>query len=87
MTATATAPRRRTRTAAPVAPLGSLTQVRGARTCHSCGSAQVTRLAMTLTDGTPVDFTSCRGCEARRWEHDGVALSVQDVLGRTRKPA
>jgi hypothetical protein len=42
---------------------------------------------MTLTDGTPVDFTSCRGCEARRWEHDGVALSVQDVLGRTRKPA
>ena len=87
MTATATAPRRRTRVAAPTAPLGSLTQVREARTCHSCGSHQVTRLAMRLTDGTPVDFTSCRGCEARRWEHEGVTLSVQDVLGRTRKPA
>lgn len=87
MTATATSTRRRTRTAAPVAPLGSLTQVRGSRSCHACGSTHVTRLAMRLTDGTPVDFTSCRGCEARRWEHDGVVLSVEDVLGRTRKTA
>jgi len=87
MTATATAPRRRTRATAPMAPLGSLTQVRTARTCQACGSTHITRLAVRLTDGTPVDFTSCRGCEARRWDHDGAALSVQDVLGRTRKLA
>jgi hypothetical protein len=40
---------------------------------------------MRLTDGTPVSFSSCRNCEARRWEHDGVVLSVADVLARTRK--
>lgn len=87
MPATAAPSRRRSRTAAPLAPLGSLTQVRSTRTCHACGSSQLTRLAMRLTDGTCVDFTSCRGCEARRWEQDGVALSVQEVLARTRKPA
>lgn len=76
---------RRSRSAAPSLPLGSLTQVRNERGCHNCGSTQVTRLAMRLTDGTPVNFSSCRNCEARRWDHDGVTLSVEDVLSRTRK--
>lgn len=79
---------RRGRPAAPVVPLGSLTQqgVVGPA-CGSCGSAQVTRLAMTLTDGTPVVFVSCHRCEARRWEHEGAELSVDSVLDRTRKLA
>lgn len=76
---------RRSRAATPSLPLGSLTQTRTERGCLTCASTQVTRLAMRLTDGTPVTFTSCRNCEARRWEHDGLALSVQDVLHRTRK--
>lgn len=76
---------RRARTATPSLPLGSLTQARTERGCAECGSTQVTRLAMRLTDGTPVNFSSCRNCEARRWEHDGMVLSVQDVLERTRK--
>ncbi len=76
---------RRSRAAAPSLPLGSLTQVRTERGCQTCGSTQVTRLAMRLTDGTPVTFTSCRNCEARTWEHDGVNLSVQEVLDRSRK--
>lgn len=80
---------RRTRTSRPSAPLGSLTQLqhRHASTCRSCQSPRITRLAMSLTDGTPVQFTSCHVCETRSWEHDGIELSVDSVLDRTRKQA
>ncbi len=78
---------RRSRHAAPAAPLGSLISQRQAPHCSSCGSARVTRLAMHLTDGTPVVFTSCHRCEVRCWEHDGTPIDVQDVLEHTRKPA
>lgn len=80
---------RRGRAAAPSVPLGSLTQPehRVDRPCAACGSQQVTRLAMQLTDGTPVRFISCHRCEHRRWEHEGSALTVEAVLDRTRKPA
>lgn len=76
---------RRSRKNVPVVPLGSLTQDRTRIDCKSCGSSRVTSVAMRLTDGTPVTFTSCRNCEARRWEADGLALSVEEVLSRTRK--
>jgi hypothetical protein len=68
-------------------PLGSLTQRdhRVAAECRGCGSQHVTRLTMSLTDGTPVDFTSCHRCEHRTWEHAGAELSVDGVLDRTRK--
>lgn len=68
-------------------PLGSLTQRdnRQAISCASCGSGHVTRLSMNLTDGTPVDFTSCHRCEHKTWEHGGTELSVDGVLDRTRK--
>ncbi len=71
----------------PAGPLGSLTQRdnRTAAVCRGCGSDHVTRLAMNLTDGTPVDFTSCHRCEHRTWEHSGAELSVDTVLERTRK--
>lgn len=75
----------RSRAAAPSLPLGSLTQVKREPMCETCGSTRVTQLAMRLTDGTPVTFTSCRNCEARRWEHDGIQLTVANVLIRSRK--
>ncbi len=80
--------RRRGRPAVEVPPLGSLTQRehRAAAICRECGSQHVTRLAMSLTDGTPVEFTSCHTCEHRTWEHAGVELDVQAVLERTRRP-
>ncbi len=87
MPVTTASPRRRTRTGAPSAPLGSLTQIRTVSGCQTCGSHHVTRLAMQLTDGTPVVFTSCRTCEFRIWEHDGTPLSVEAVLDRTRTSA
>jgi hypothetical protein len=71
----------------PSGPLGSLTQrdQRGSVSCRACESEHVTRLSLNLTDGTPVDFTSCHRCEHRTWEHAGTELSVAGVLDRTRK--
>ena len=40
---------------------------------------------MHLTDGTPVDFTSCRVCSHKSWSHEGVELTVSEVIARTRK--
>ena len=41
---------------------------------------------MTLTDGTPVDFTSFHVCEHRTWrESAGSVLALDGVLQRTRK--
>lgn len=79
--------RRRRNRPEPHVPLGSLTQVpaREQRTCHVCGSHRVTSMALQLTDGTPVQFTSCHKCEARRWEHNGEVLSKETVLARTRR--
>lgn len=86
--ATATATRRgRGRPAVVQPPLGSLTQRdhRPSAACRGCGSAHVTRLSMSLTDGTPVEFTSCHRCEHRTWEHAGGQLSVDGVIERSRK--
>ena len=81
--------RRRGRAArsAPPVVLGSLTQpgARGDDHCGACGSVRVTSLAMTLTDGTPVRFTSCHACEHRSWVAYGEALDRAGVLERTRK--
>jgi hypothetical protein len=42
---------------------------------------------MNLTDGSPVEFTSCHRCEHRTWvEQDSAAvLPVARVLDKTRK--
>ena len=78
---------RRRRQDGPPAPLGSLTQrdSRAGGSCAACGSNHVTRLTMNLTDGTPVDFTSCHRCEHRTWEHAGAELTVGTVLDRARR--
>jgi DNA-directed RNA polymerase subunit M/transcription elongation factor TFIIS len=75
------------RTSAQHTPLGSLTQP-GARSgvhCRACGSERVTRIAMHLTDGSPVEFTSCHRCEHRTWAEAGNPLPVARVLAKTRK--
>jgi hypothetical protein len=45
----------------------------------------MTALAMTLTDGTPVQFASCHECEHREWSHQGNALEFADVIARATK--
>jgi hypothetical protein len=78
-----------TRTSQQPVPLGSLTQpgARAGASCRACGSERVTRIAMNLTDGSPVEFTSCHRCEHRAWTEQGTAalLPVQRVLDKTRK--
>src|SRR3954452_21105540 len=88
MTTTGTRGRRgRGPTGAAPVPLGSLTQRehRAVISCRSCGSTRVTRLSLNLTDGTPVEFTSCHRCEHRTWEHAGAELTVGTVLDRARR--
>lgn len=74
--------------------LGSLTQPSGQvgrATCRACGSDRVTRIAMSLTDGSPVEFSSCHTCEVRSWTEAGAdaaagsEISVSSVIDRTRK--
>jgi len=75
------------RAAIPSVPLGSLTQL-GARTgstCRSCGSERVTHIAMSLTDGSPVQLVSCHRCEHRTWSQEGAVLPVENVLTKAGK--
>lgn len=54
--------------------------------CATCGSARVIVLDLRLTDGTPVTFLSCRGCETRSYAGPDGVLEVNDVLARSMKP-
>ena len=74
------------RAVVPVA-LGSLTQpgARQGASCQVCASPRVTSLALTLTDGTPVEFTSCHACEHRSWFSPMGELDRATVLEKTRK--
>lgn len=60
--------------------------------CSTCGSPELTRLPMVLTDGTDVTFVSCHRCERREWltlAEDGTweSLPIEAVIQRSaRKP-
>jgi len=49
-------------------------------TCDACGSTALTQIAMTMTDGAVVDFTSCHACEAKSYKSDGKELPLDQVL-------
>ena len=72
----------------PVAEPASLTQIssHGAAQCPVCSGTRLTKLTMVLTDGSPVDFTSCHTCEHKSWVQDGAVLPVDTVLLKARKP-
>ncbi|HTR68701.1 MAG TPA: hypothetical protein VMH41_00550 [Mycobacteriales bacterium] len=71
------------RTASP----SSLTRpgARSGAECPSCGSERLTLLVMTLTDGSPVSFSSCHNCEHRVWTGEAGRLEFSDVLSRATK--
>ncbi len=77
----------RARTAArpsvPVEPTPA--QHPAAERCEACSSDRVTRLSMTLTDGAPVDFTSCHTCEHKTWRREGAPLDLPTVLEKAQK--
>jgi hypothetical protein len=53
--------------------------------CPACGGDRLTEIAMTLTDGSPVRFRSCRKCEAKSWDQGGDDLSLIAVMDKSRK--
>ncbi len=66
----------------------SLTQVStsAAARCPVCDGTRLTRIGLVLTDGSPVDFTSCHNCEHKSWVHEGTDLPIDSVLANARKP-
>lgn len=65
----------------------SLTKISSssAPTCPNCGGTRLTQIAMTLTDGSPVDFTSCHTCEQKFWLQEGEPLPIDVVLSKAQK--
>jgi formate dehydrogenase maturation protein FdhE len=61
------------------------TSTGGPAVCGTCGGTRVTSVAMTLTDGSPVDFVSCRACESKSWTQAGQQLDISTVLGKAQK--
>ena len=53
--------------------------------CGTCAGNRVTAITMTLTDGSPVDFTSCHSCETKSWKQNGRELDITTVLGKAQK--
>ena len=51
-----------------------------------CEGTRLTRIALVLTDGSPVDFTSCHNCEHKSWVAEGAWLPIDTVLDKARKP-
>jgi len=56
------------------------------RSCPTCGSDRATRMAVMLTDGTPVTLISCSTCDSRSWFNGSQRLDLQDVVNRSTKP-
>jgi hypothetical protein len=65
----------------------SLTQIprKALPACPKCTSVRLMQIAMTLTDGTPVQFTSCHSCQYRAWTDNGVSLPIDRVLAMTQR--
>lgn len=91
-TGSTTPGRRRGRRGEPEpTPLGSLSRAGaehapGTEDCEACGSARLTRLHLSLADGTEVTFTSCHACEHHAWfplDGDGTSLSRDEVVCRS----
>lgn len=53
--------------------------------CGTCAGNRVTEIAMTLTDGSAVDFVSCHSCETKSWKQAGRELDITTVLGKAQK--
>ncbi|GMQ97833.1 MAG: hypothetical protein BMS9Abin17_0336 [Acidimicrobiia bacterium] len=48
--------------------------------CTSCGQNSVIQIEMTLPDGSQVIFCSCHVCEAKWWDKEGEAVSVDGII-------
>jgi len=50
--------------------------------CPGCGGERMTRILLTLTDGTPVDVAFCQSCDYRVWRATDGTLELDGVRVR-----
>jgi hypothetical protein len=77
------------RSGEPDEPLGSIAQsaapvAPGTDRCLACGETDLVRIRMTLADGRPAVYVSCRTCEETNWfalDGDGTPVPREQALG------
>ncbi len=47
--------------------------------CESCASPAVTRISITMAEGSVVDFTSCHRCEHKSYASAGEPIELDRV--------
>jgi hypothetical protein len=55
------------------------TKAVGDMQCPQCKGEDCVQIEINLQEET-VQFSSCRRCEAKWWEHDGGTIDLSDVL-------
>jgi len=57
--------------------------------CTGCGGGRMTRILLALTDGTPVDLTSCHSCDYHVWRAGDGTFELDRLLPaqRSHEPA
>jgi hypothetical protein len=48
--------------------------------CPQCGATECISIEIHLATDDPLQFFSCRRCEARWWQRDGEPVSLEEVL-------
>ena len=51
--------------------------------CPTCGSDDITKIAIGLESESDLDFYSCRICEEKWWQRDGDRMDLADVIDLT----
>jgi len=54
--------------------------------CPGCGGGRMTRILLALTDGTPVDLTSCHSCGYHVWRAVDGTCELDGLLPVQRSP-
>ncbi len=53
--------------------------------CPGCGGKRMTRILLALTDGTPVNITSCQSCTYQSWRASDDTLELDGLLPAQRR--
>jgi len=53
--------------------------------CPGCAGKRMTRILLALTDGTPVNITSCQSCTYQSWRASDNTLELDGLLPAQRR--
>ncbi len=54
--------------------------------CPVCSTQDVIEIHHRLPDGSEVSFFTCDNCEEKWWMQGDEGLTLEEVLGRSRRP-